>query len=66
MPDGIYYLLGIRSGTFHRRNMRDNAENVPEWLRGSDKMTSKITSKAKILHISQTFELLHPEESQYK
>ena len=46
--------------------MRDNAENTPIWLRGSDKMTSKITSKAKILHISQTFELLQPEESQYK
>lgn len=35
VPNGMCYLYGIRR---YGRNIRDNAEKIPEWLRESDKM----------------------------
>lgn len=33
----------------NRRNISDNIEKIPEWLKGSDKMTSMITSQPNVM-----------------
>ena len=50
----------------NKGNIRNNAEKIPERLRGLDKMTPTITSKpnATLLLIHpQTFKILYLEES---